>query len=167
MYFPPLVIPMAVGITAALNLGMTLVAVLIFVFANGIFPDWSWLQYPVLLALLTIFALGVGMLLSSLYVRYRDVQPIWEVTRSCCSTPARPLRLDARSRELPAGLPLQPAGGGADPDTQGDRRSHRPVAVGPDRAGLAGRDTVGLCLGTFALGYAVFRRESPRIAENL
>ncbi len=79
MYFPPLVIPMAVGITAALNLGMTLIAVAIFTVANGLYPTWSWLELPVLIALLTIFALGVGMLLSSLYVRYRDVAPIWEV----------------------------------------------------------------------------------------
>ena len=32
-----------------------------------------------LIALLAVVATGVGLLLSVLYVRYRDVQPIWEV----------------------------------------------------------------------------------------
>ena len=32
-----------------------------------------------LLALLVVFATGVAMLVSALYVRYRDMQPIWEV----------------------------------------------------------------------------------------
>ncbi len=32
-----------------------------------------------LLVLLVVFATGVAMLVSALYVRYRDMQPIWEV----------------------------------------------------------------------------------------
>ncbi len=32
-----------------------------------------------LILILLVFALGTGMLLSVLYVRYRDIQPIWEV----------------------------------------------------------------------------------------
>ena len=32
-----------------------------------------------LVALLVIISAGVGMLLSALYVRFRDIQPIWEV----------------------------------------------------------------------------------------
>src|SRR3954469_25700689 len=63
MYFPPIVVPMAIAITALLNLSMTLVAVAIFVFANGIYPTWSWLELPVLVLLITMFASGFGMLL--------------------------------------------------------------------------------------------------------
>ena len=29
---------------------------------------------------MAVLAVGTGMLLAALYVRYRDVQPIWEVT---------------------------------------------------------------------------------------
>ncbi len=31
------------------------------------------------MVLLVVLSTGVGMLLSALYVRFRDVQPIWEV----------------------------------------------------------------------------------------
>jgi ABC-2 type transport system permease protein len=76
---PPMVIPVSVALTALFNLGMTLAAVLIFALANGVYPTWGWLELPVLIVLLTMLGLAVGMLLSVLFVRYRDVAPIWEV----------------------------------------------------------------------------------------
>lgn len=168
MYFPPLVIPMAVGITAALNLGMTMVAVMIFVLANGIYPTWSWLELPVIILLLTIFALGVGMLLSSLYVRYRDVQPMWEVFSQMLFY-ASPVLYVAQlvpesyqraylSNPISA-LLTQMRKAIVDPDAPSILR-----AMGPDWRVLV---PLGIIFGTFILGYLVFRRESPRIAENL
>jgi ABC-2 type transport system permease protein len=77
--FPALVIPMSIALTALFNLGMTLVAVVIFAIASGVYPTLHWLELPVLVAVLLVFASGLGMLLSVLYVRYRDVQPIWDV----------------------------------------------------------------------------------------
>ena len=47
--------------------------------ASGIEPRPSWLELIPLVALLVVFSTGVTMLLSALYVRYRDMQPIWEV----------------------------------------------------------------------------------------
>jgi ABC-2 type transport system permease protein len=79
MRFPRLVIPLAVVITALLNLSMTLVAVMIFAVAAGVTPHWGWLELPLLIALLGVFASGIGMLLSVLFIRFRDVQPMWEV----------------------------------------------------------------------------------------
>lgn len=168
MYFPPLVIPMAVGITAVLNLGMTMVAVMIFVLANGIYPTWSWLELPVIIVLLTIFALGVGMLLSSLYVRYRDVQPMWEVFSQMLFY-ASPVLYVAQlvpesyqraylSNPI-AALLTQMRKAIVDPDAPSILR-----AMGPDWRVLV---PLGIIFGTFILGYLVFRRESPRIAENL
>ena len=52
---------------------------LVFVLASGVEPRWSWLELPLLIALLGVFATGIAMLLSALFVRFRDVQPIWEV----------------------------------------------------------------------------------------
>ncbi|MDQ3678830.1 MAG: ABC transporter permease [Actinomycetota bacterium] len=168
MYFPPLVIPMAVGITALLNLGMTLVAVFIFVLANGIFPQWAWLELPVIIVLLTIFALGVGMLLSSLYVRYRDIQPIWEVTAQLLFYGSPVLYVATLVPESYqrvylcnplAALLTQVRHALVDPTAPSITR-----AMGADLRPLI---PLGLIFGTFALGYWVFRRESPRIAENL
>jgi ABC-2 type transport system permease protein len=79
MRFPRIVVPLSVVLSALFNLGMTTVAVFIFTLANGIWPTWSWLELIPLVALLALLATGVGMLLSVLFVRFRDVQPIWEV----------------------------------------------------------------------------------------
>jgi ABC-2 type transport system permease protein len=79
MRFPRIVIPLSVAVTALLNLGMTLLAVFLFTVGAGEFPTWSWLELLPLIALLTMLSLGIGMLLSVLFIRYRDVQPIWEV----------------------------------------------------------------------------------------
>lgn len=168
MYFPPLVIPVAVAITGLLNLGMTLVAVFIFVLANGIYPTWAWLELPILIVLLTIFALGVGMLLSSLYVRFRDIQPIWEVMTQLLFY-ASPILYVAtfvpgQYQQIFLVNPI------ASILTQ---IRHSIVDPGAKSAGsVIGGDVrlllpLGVTFGAFALGYFVFRRESPRIAENL
>jgi ABC-2 type transport system permease protein len=77
--FPRLVIPLSTVLTALMNLGATLVAVFVFAVASGVYPTWGWLELVPLVVALAAFAAGTGLLLSVLYVRYRDVQPIWEV----------------------------------------------------------------------------------------
>jgi ABC-2 type transport system permease protein len=77
--FPRLVIPLSVVLTALFNLGLNLIAVFIFILAFGVSPMWSWLLLPVIVLLMTTITTAVSMLLSSLYVRFRDVQIIWSV----------------------------------------------------------------------------------------
>ena len=79
MHFPRLVIPLATVLTAAFNLAVNLLAVFVFLLAYGIQPRASWLLLPLVLIALLAFTVGVGSALSALYVRYRDVQPIWLV----------------------------------------------------------------------------------------
>ncbi len=79
MHFNPIVIPLSIAVTALLNLAITFAAVLIFAFSNGVWPMWTWIELPVIVLVITMLAVGMGMLLSALYVRYRDMQPIWEV----------------------------------------------------------------------------------------
>jgi ABC-2 type transport system permease protein len=80
MRFPRLVIPLSVALTAFYNLCMNFIAVFVFALASGLTPRLSWLELPLLIALLATLAVGTGMLLSVLYVRARDILPIWEVT---------------------------------------------------------------------------------------
>ena len=77
--FPRVVIPLAVVFTSLFNLSLNLVAVLIFLFAFGVEPTWTWLLFPLILATLLVFTVGVSMMLSALYVRFRDVAIIWTV----------------------------------------------------------------------------------------
>ena len=79
MHFPRLVIPLSTVLTGVLNLLLSLVAVFVFILAYGIDPMWTWLLLPVILVPLITLTSAVAMLVSSLYVRFRDVQPIWFV----------------------------------------------------------------------------------------
>lgn len=77
--FPRLVIPMATVLTGLLNLGMNLIAVAIFLLAYGVDPMWTWLFLPLLVAILFVLTSATSLLLSSLYVRFRDVAIMWSV----------------------------------------------------------------------------------------
>ena len=77
--FPRAVVPLSVTLVAVMNLALNLVVLAVFVVASGVQPRWTWLLLPIPLALMLVFATAVGMLLSALYVRYRDIRPIWEV----------------------------------------------------------------------------------------
>jgi ABC-2 type transport system permease protein len=77
--FPRLVVPLSVVLTALLNLSLNLVVVLVFLLASGGSVRWGWLEIPLLAVLLTLFSASLATLLSALYVRYRDVKPVWEV----------------------------------------------------------------------------------------
>ena len=39
----------------------------------------SWLELPLIVTMIVIFSLGLAMLLSAMFVHFRDIQPIWEV----------------------------------------------------------------------------------------
>jgi ABC-2 type transport system permease protein len=77
--FPRLVIPLSVVLTAVFNLAMNLVVVLVFTLALGVHPRATWLYTPGLLLMLALLAAGMAMILSVLFVRFRDIQPIWDV----------------------------------------------------------------------------------------
>ena len=80
MRFPRLVIPLATVLTALMNLGDDA--------ARGVpvrdrtrasTPTGAGSSSAAARAVLAALATGTGMLLATLFVRYRDVQPIWEV----------------------------------------------------------------------------------------
>jgi ABC-2 type transport system permease protein len=77
--FPRIVIPLSVSMTSMFNLGMNLITVVVFALVNGISPALSWLwMLPIILGFI-IFGSGIAMLLCALYVRFRDIKPIWDV----------------------------------------------------------------------------------------
>jgi len=79
IHFPRLVIPLSVVLLALFNLGLNLIVVTIFALSAGVRPMLSWLELPLIIAALLVCATGVAMLLSALFVHFRDIQPIWEV----------------------------------------------------------------------------------------
>ena len=165
--FPRLVIPLSVALTALLNLGMTLVAVLGFlVVVTGLEPATGWLQLVPIILLILAFALGLGLLMAALYVRFRDVQPIWDVAAQMLFY-ASPILYVATI--VPADW-LHPylCNPLAALFTQVRHAVRDPAA--PSVFSLMGGSLLiplGIVCGTLALGAWVFKREAPRAAENL
>jgi ABC-2 type transport system permease protein len=77
--FPRLAIPVSVVLTASFNLLVNYFAIIVFTIIEGVRPRIQWLELPLILIVLVVLAGGCAMLLSSLFVRFRDIQPIWDV----------------------------------------------------------------------------------------
>lgn len=77
--FPKEIIILAVSVNAWINLCINLVIVFIFALINQVQISGMVLFLPLLLIELYILALGVAFLLSTTYVYFRDISPIWEV----------------------------------------------------------------------------------------
>ncbi|CAB4346865.1 unannotated protein [freshwater metagenome] len=77
--FPRAAIPVSCVLQAIFNFGLNLIPVFIFLFAAGGSVSVRWLELPLVLAMLIVFVTGLSLLLSALFVSFRDVEPIWEV----------------------------------------------------------------------------------------
>jgi len=170
IHFPRMAIPVSVVLTAGFNLVLNLCVVMIFALASGVHPRWSWLQAPVLVALLAVLVLGLAMLLSALYVRYRDIKPIWEVVLQALfyATPViyavEALGVSDRIREL---IMMNPIAAIL------EQFRHAVIDPGAPTAAEAAGGTLhllvplGVLVAAFVVGYRVFDRAAPRIAEEL
>ena len=164
--FPRLVIPLAVVATAFMNLGVNLIAVLVFMLAYGVDPTWTWLLYPLILLLLLTFTTAVSMILSSLYVRYRDVGIIWSVLVAVLfygSAVLYPLEsVPDEYQNLVLANPLTPM------FEQGRQWVIDPGAPGALVDGWTGLIIPAVIYVTVCvMAVVVFRREAPRVAEDL
>ena len=166
--FPRLAIPLAVALHALFNLGLNLIVVFAFVLASGIEPRPAWLELIPLIALLVVLSTGAAMLLSALYVRYRDVQPIWEVVLQVLFyaspiiyvTETLPDSIEREAMVNPiTAILTQMRHAVIDPSA--------PTAA--EAIGGAVRLLIPLAViaVVFGLGAWVFAREAPRIAEDL
>lgn len=77
--FERLIIPVSSSVTALINFGLNLLAIVIFVAWDGIVPGFDWLLLIPLFLELYVFVLGASLILATLFARLRDVGAIWEV----------------------------------------------------------------------------------------
>jgi ABC-2 type transport system permease protein len=166
--FPRLVIPLSVVLTSLFNLAVNLVVVLVFILAFGVSPQWTWLLFPLIVAVLFAFVTGVSLLLSSLYVRFRDTAIIWSVAASALfyATPViYPIEVvPDRYRELILINPLTAL------FEQARKWVIDPGA--PSAVSAAGGWThllpaAVIFFGSCVLASWYFKRAAPRIAEEL
>jgi ABC-2 type transport system permease protein len=193
--FPRLVIPVSIVLVALFNLTLNLIVVMIFATLAGVRPMLTWLELPLIVLTLTIFSTGIAMLLSALFVRFRDIQPIWDVLSQIlfyCSPVIIPVET-VREKLLHGKLHVIVSHG-----VRHDVYEHvglfhvlyRIYMLNPlasifeefrhamvNNAALsAGQalgswvallEPLGVVFGLFALGFWVFNRSAPLVAENL
>lgn len=170
--FPRLVIPLSVVLLALFNLSLNLVVVLIFALIQGVRPMLSWLELPLILGLLFLLTTGIAMLLSALFVYFRDVQPIWEVVSQVIfySSPVIiPVTevIQKLSRPLVHVYMLNPLA------VVLQQFRHAMVTHATPSSGavlgsqLALLEPIAITVAVFVLGFVVFNRTAPHVAEDL
>jgi ABC-2 type transport system permease protein len=170
--FPRMVIPLSVVLLALFNLTLNLVVVLGFALAEGVQPMLSWLELPLVVAVLAIFATGIAMLLSALYVNLRDIQPIWDVISQIlfyCSPVI--ISIETVQEKVstsvlhlymlnPLAVVFQ--------QFRNAMITHGTPSVGEALGGWAAvAAPLAIVFGVFILGFWVFNRAAPLVAENL
>jgi ABC-2 type transport system permease protein len=169
--FPRMAVPLSVALLAAFGLLLNLVTVAIFVAASGVGPRWSWLLLPLPILGIVILGTGVGMLLSALYVPFRDAKPIWEVISQALfyATPLLyPIQtVIERSDTLATVIMSNPLAVLI--------QEFRHLLLGPEAPSAA--EAIGgaawllipggIFVGLTVLGFVVFNRMAPHSAEQL
>ncbi|HET6892481.1 MAG TPA: ABC transporter permease, partial [Pyrinomonadaceae bacterium] len=74
VYFPRMIIPGAAVAAGLVDFAIAFVILALLMIFYGIGITWNILMFPVLVLLTTLLALGVGMWMSALNVKYRDVR---------------------------------------------------------------------------------------------
>ena len=169
IHFPRIVIPLSVVLTSLMNLAVNLVAVAAFMALAGVPLRWSFFWFIPCAGLIVAFAFGLAMLLSALFVRYRDVQPIWDVV-SMAAFYATPILYPLEAvriewaRDFIMLNPLAVA-------IQQIRHAMFDPSV-PNALEAAGgwgllMIPLGLVAATCVVGFWYFNRAAPDVAENL
>ncbi len=166
--FPLSTIPLATTLTATFTMIMNLIAVIIFMAISGVSLHWTSLEYPLLIVAIFFITLPFSFILSVLYVRFRDVQHIWDVV------------LQMGFWASPIIYPIEKV-----PENFQKFIMFNPVAAviqqvrhavidptAPSVVDVMGGVAwlavpVGIVIGLYVIGFYVFRKEAPRVAELL
>jgi ABC-2 type transport system permease protein len=148
---------------------LNLVAVTVFMLVSGVEVRWTWLMLVPLLLLFTVFVAGIAMLLSALYVRFRDIRPIWDVALQVLfyGTPILYPIETVPEGKLRSALMCNPLASVVqevrhfviDPDAM----TAAEVLGAPWRLVIP----LGIVILTCVVGFWYFNRQAPQIAEEL
>ena len=64
---------------AAINFGINLVVILIFMIINGVQIHWTIIFIVPFILELVLVTAGISFILATMYVNFRDIEPIWNV----------------------------------------------------------------------------------------
>ncbi len=78
VYFPRLVMPISIVLSNLMRFGVQMILFLAvffyYLYRGEVQPNWWIFMTPFLIVLMAMFALGVGMIFSSMTTKYRDIQ---------------------------------------------------------------------------------------------
>ncbi len=170
--FPRMVIPLSIVLLAFFNLCLNLIVVTIFAVAAGVRPMLTWFEVPLIIGLLVVLCTGIAMLLASAFVYARDIQPIWDVLTQVIFY-ASPIIIPIAlvQAHLGPGLlhlyMLNPLA------VIMQQFRHAFITHGTPSAGaLLGSqaqvlEPVAIVVAIFVIGFWVFNRVAPHVAEDL
>lgn len=170
--FPRMVIPLSVVLLSLFNLSLNMIVVLIFALASGVHPTLSWLEIPLIVLALATFTAGAAMLLSALYVYFRDVAPIWDVLTQILFY-ASPVIIPINRVQEKLGPTLMHLYMLSPLTTLLQQFRHAVInPATPSAADILGStvavlEPLAVVLAVFALGFVVFNRTAPHVAEDL
>jgi ABC-2 type transport system permease protein len=166
--FPRVAVPISISLTAAANLALGILVVFGFALIDGVTPTVGWIGFLGCVLLAMGLATALSVMLSVLYVRYRDAQPVWEVV------------LQMLFWGTPIIYTIESV-----PDGFREAMMFNPLAVAiqqgrhwlVESSTMSAADAIGgaalllVPLAIFGLiaglSFLLFRREAPRIAEDL
>jgi ABC-2 type transport system permease protein len=170
--FPRLVIPLSTVLFSLFNLAGNMVVVLIFGLIQGVRPMWSWFEFPLIVLVMVVLTTGLAMLLSALFVYLRDLQPIWEVVSQVLFY-ASPVIVPLATIQAHLSPPLVHVYLSSPLAVVLQQFRHAMVnhAAVSASFGLGGYVFLVIPLAivgiVFVLGFWVFNRTAPRVAEDL
>ena len=77
--FDPILVPLAASVGICITFLLNVRAFIVFMVIQDVEPRLEWVLIVPLLLELYLFTIGLGLLLSALFVRFRDVGQIWEL----------------------------------------------------------------------------------------
>ena len=74
IYFPRLIFPLTPVFARVVDFGISLLLLLVITLYYRVFPTWNLLLFPLFFVLMISIPAGIGMWLSALAIRFRDVK---------------------------------------------------------------------------------------------
>ncbi|WP_421776387.1 ABC transporter permease [Gardnerella sp. KA00255] len=81
IHFPNYIVVVSATIGSLISFLINLVVVLCFAIFNGVHFTWRVVLLPISLIQLYVIAIGIALIMSTMYVYFRDILHIWEVAQ--------------------------------------------------------------------------------------
>ena len=170
--FPKYIIILAGSFSALINLFFNLIVIAVFMILSRVDLSWSALLTPLWILEIFIFAIGISFILSTLFVKFRDVNYIWEIIMQglfYISPVVYPIAMVVERNVTIAQIimlnPVAQAIQGARHDLVDISNMTLTQISGGNW--LINLVPLVIVLGTLVLGIWLFRKNSPNFAEEV